>query len=126
MKKKNTDLEIQEETMENGNIVGRCIVPSGEIFEFRLNNRGTGYYAMTGTMSMVDPATRRTLKIYNDETETMKLASIQLHVAPAKAGEDAQRLVKKEVERGAYKLLKEYKKQHAQRTREGDDKCCMA
>lgn len=108
--KEEYDIQIKD----NGSLFGRYRSQSGSEFTFTLNNRSTGYYALTGTMSMIDPITRDVLKVFDGEELRSRSASLQLHVKEPRAEDDAANMVEREIKRAAQVLEKRYLKQYAQ------------
>lgn len=116
-KKKTAAIELQEN--ETGNIRGRYTDVTGREYEFTLNNRQTGYYAMTGTLKMIDPVSKHVLETYDSNRGKCVPASIQIHVRKPAAEDEPRRLIEKEVERAVRVLNEQYMKQFAQVLKNG-------
>lgn len=115
--KKAAAIHLQEDA--NGNIHGRYTDVSGREYEFTLNYRQTGYYAMTGTQKMIDPVSKRVLRIYDDNLGKYIPASIQIHVKKPGAEDEPRRLIESEVERAAQSLSERYMRQFARALKNG-------
>lgn len=117
MAQKKPELDLQ--TKDNGGLIGRYRTANNLEFGFSLNNRRTGYYALTGTMSLIDPVTKSVLKIYDSESKTNVPASIPIHVKVPRGYENTDRLVEKEIERAAQVLEEKHAKKYAQAFKNG-------
>ena len=116
-KKKAAAIELQEDS--NGSIHGRYTDVSGRVFEFALNNRKTGYYAMTGTLKMIDPVSKHVLEIYDGNRGRYSPASTQIHVKKPSAEDDPRRLIEREVERAVQVLSEQFMKQFSRALKNG-------
>jgi hypothetical protein len=94
---------------QNHRIQGEFRDQMGRLFRYTLNVRKTGFYALTGTLSMLDPSTKKTLHIGGNKAE---LANKPLHIPFPKLGEAQNTLIIQVIELTAYNLATQYNDQY--------------
>lgn len=94
---------------QNHRIQGEFHDRMNRLFRYTLNVRKTGYYALTGTLSMLDPATKKPLQI---GSEKVVRANKSLHIPFPKPGEAQDTLIIQAIELAAYQLATQYHHQY--------------
>lgn len=94
-----------------GRFADRYTDHEGVLFNYSLNIQKKRYYMAIGTLSLLDPNTLETMKLYDMETEKFTLASQQIHIRFPNADENLETLIDTELYRAATILKQRYQSQ---------------
>jgi len=122
MKKKENN--ISRYIMDEDNAI-KIISDGIHKYKCTLSLKEKGFYALGGTLSMLEPYSSKTMRIYDNESGKDVPASIQIHIRYAREGEDYGDLIDSAIDRGMCVLENRYQEQYRQNRETGKLACEM-